>query len=303
MEPKKDLAIVLRSVAYEERHRIITALTERHGQISALARNSIHSRRFGGALEPFAASEWSFAEKPGAELHRLDEAKIRRSFEGLRKDFERLSLASVFNELMIRLAPRQHACPELFRLHSNALAALEEAPAPGMLRAATPGLSEDAPEGATWKHDLALLNGYLAKLLKWSGSQPQLLACLGCQTSIERVDPALPLSARVAEAGWICAVCRSSETQHVRRHAGESFEHAQLRVMPLAMLDFHVSLLLPIRQVPLAAQATREEHVALFQYLEALFIYHLPGFDQKPLKGLRFLGLESSAQPPAANPR
>src|ERR1700746_1867792 len=103
---KRDLAIVLRSIAYEERHRIVTALTENHGQISAMARNAIHARGFGGPLDLFAASEWLFVDKPGADLARLDEAQIRRSFEGIHKDFEKLSLASVFSEFMLRVAPK-----------------------------------------------------------------------------------------------------------------------------------------------------------------------------------------------------
>src|SRR5688572_25025319 len=126
MEPKRDLAIILKSIVFEERHRIVTALTENHGLVSALARNSIQSRRFGGSLEPFTASEWFFVGKPGAELFSIREAHVKRSYEGLRKSFERLSMASVFNELMMRLAPQHEPCPELFRMHSNALAALEE---------------------------------------------------------------------------------------------------------------------------------------------------------------------------------
>ena len=112
MQPERDLAIILKTVIYEERHRIVTALTENHGVISALARNSIQSRRFGGTLEPFTASEWLFAQKPGADLARLEEASIRRSFEGLRADFERLSIASVMNEMMLRTAPRYEPCPD-----------------------------------------------------------------------------------------------------------------------------------------------------------------------------------------------
>src|SRR6187551_429479 len=100
MDQKRDLAIVLRSIPYEERHRIVTALTEQHGQVTGLARNAIQSRRFGGCLEAFAASEWQFVIKPGAELVRIEQAQIRRSFDGLRKDFERLSMASVFGEIM-----------------------------------------------------------------------------------------------------------------------------------------------------------------------------------------------------------
>ena len=126
MESRRDLAIVLRSVRYQDRHRIITALTENHGRVSALARNSIQSRRFGGALEPFAAGEWLFSERKGAELLNLNEASIRRSYEGLRGDFECLSAASALNEIVLRVAHPGEPCPELFRLHSNALAVLEE---------------------------------------------------------------------------------------------------------------------------------------------------------------------------------
>src|SRR5262249_45008753 len=111
MERKKDLAIVLRWVPYEDRHRVVTALTENHGRISALARNSIQSRRFGGALEPFAASEWHFVERPGAELYRVEEAQIRRGFEDLRKDFDRLSLASLLNEIILKLTHEREPCP------------------------------------------------------------------------------------------------------------------------------------------------------------------------------------------------
>src|SRR6476620_10914476 len=106
MEQKRDNAIILRTVPFEERHRIVTALTENNGQVTAMAKNCISSRRFGGSLDCFVASEWLFSQKPGADLVILQEAVAKRSFEGLRKDFERLSLASVFNELMMKLAPR-----------------------------------------------------------------------------------------------------------------------------------------------------------------------------------------------------
>ena len=58
MEQKRDLAIVLRWVPYEERHRVVTALTENHGKISALAlwrsraiASSLRSRAFSAAAD------------------------------------------------------------------------------------------------------------------------------------------------------------------------------------------------------------------------------------------------------------
>jgi DNA repair protein RecO len=283
MQPKKDLAIVLRSIPFEERHRIVTALTEQHGQITALAKNSIQSRRFGGSLEPFVASEWLMTERSGADMFNLQEAIVRRSYEGLRKDFERLSMASAFNEVMIRIAPKHEPCPDLFRLHANALSLLEEAQTPGA--------------------DLTLLNGYLAKTLQWSGSQPQLFACLRCQVPVDDVDPAVSLNCVVAEAGWVCGNCRTQDTRHIRERQGGAFEHSLLRVTQRAIVDFHNCLGLPIRKIPAAMQASRTEHQTLFKFLEALIVFHLPGFDKQPLKSLRFLDLESSVRPQAAHPR
>jgi len=283
MEPKRDIAIVLRAIAYEERHKIVTALTEQNGLVTAMARNAIQSRRFGGALDLFAASDWQFTQKPGAELVHLSEAITRRAFEGIRKDFERLSMAGAFNELMLKLAPQGEPCPDLFRLHSNALAALDEA--------------------TTTESDFSLLNGYLAKLLQWSGSQPQLQACLQCGLPLEQLSPEAALTCIVADAAWICPSCRTSENRHVREREGRSFHHSLLRVTPAAIQDLYLSLTLPIRQVPQASQASRREHQELFRFLEALFVYHLPGFDQKPLKSLRFLDLESTLPQPAASQR
>ena len=273
MEQKRDIAIILRVVPYEERHRIVTALTENHGQITAMAKNSISSRRFGGSLDAFVASEWLFNEKPGAEIVILQEAVAKRSYEGIRKSFERLSLASVFNELMMKLAPKHEPCEELFRLHANALAALEELPVENGI-------------------ELPLLNGYLAKVLQWSGSQPQLQACLSCGTPANALDRNMALSCVVADAGWLCAACRSSQTHHVQGRG--VFSHSLLRVTPAAIQDFYTSLTVPIRQVPGRAGASKREHQELFKFLEALFVYHVPSFDQHPLKGLRFLELEST---------
>jgi DNA repair protein RecO len=252
MEQIRDLAIVLRSIAYEERHRIVTALTENHGQVSALARNAIQSRRFGGTLEPFAAAEWHFAEKPGAELVRLDEAHIRRDYQGLRADFDSLSMASAFNEFMLRLAPRNEPCPELFKLLSNALAVVEETPGAG--------------------RNIALLNAFLSKLLQWSGSQPQLGQCFGCHKALDAADP---------------SDCRSNERKH-------STETRHLRVTPAAIRDFETGLSIPIRQAGALLKAGDREHRELFRFIEALLVYHVPGFDKNPLKSLRFLDLESS---------
>jgi recombinational DNA repair protein (RecF pathway) len=287
MQSKRDLAIILKSIPFEDRNRIVTALTENHGVVSALARNAIQSRRFGGTLDAFVASEWTFVEKPGTELLRLEEAIIRRAYDGIRADFDLLSVASVMNELMIKVAPKHEPCPDLFRLHANALAYLEETALNGKKsQPIKPGSALDI-------ETLALLNGYMTKLLQWSGNQPQLEHCLGCETSISQMQRNQSLNCVINDAGWICANCRNSDTQHVRDREGLNFRHASLRVTPAAIRDFQMSMHLPIRQIPLAAEASPREHQDLFKFLEALAIFHLPGFEQKPLKSMRFLEIES----------
>lgn len=265
----KDLAITLRSVPFQERHKIVTALTENHGVISALAYNAIQSRRFGGALEIFAASEWHFTGKPqstDAKLFSLKEAATRRSFEGLRGDFEKLSLASCLNELMLKQVPTG-PCPELFKLHSNALAVLEE---------------WEEGKGAPF----SVLNCYLAKLLKWHGVQPAIESCMECKISLEKMERDEILSCQINPGGWLCPSCQVGNAQNITTQS--------IPVMPMAILDFQVSLMLPIRQACSVVKGLQEEHRNLFRFLEGLLIYNLPGFEAQPLKGLRFLGLESN---------
>jgi DNA repair protein RecO len=283
MQEVRDLAIVLRSTPYEERHRIVTALTERHGLVSALARNAVQSRRFGGTLELFAASEWHFVQKPSTDLLLLEQASIRRSYEGLRTDFERLALASFLNELALKLAPSIENSGDLFRIHSNALAWLEEA---------ATAKTRDLPQEAS-RQGLALLNGYISKALQWSGNQPQLSTCLGCQLPVESLGDQASVTCIISSAAWICSNCRTGGSQHVQDRQGQSFHHASLRLTAAALRDFHMSLGSPIRQIPATAAATRREHLELFRFLEALLTYHVPGFDQSSFKSFRFLNLDA----------
>jgi DNA repair protein RecO len=275
MQPQRVLAIVLRSIPYQERHRIVTALTAELGQVSAIAKNSIQSRRFGGTLDIFAASEWIYTQRPGAEMIQISEAQIRTPFEGIRKDFQRLSLASALNEIMLKLAPQNHPADDLFRLHSNALFLLNEMP-------------EIEVQG------LYLLNSYMAKLLQWSGNQPRLSGCMQCGMLLESLALDAEISCLLMDAGWVCPQCRTHETRHIRERDGRNLQHSLLRLTRRAVQDFQRGLSIPIRQVPFEMRASVEEHQQLFQFLEALFIYHIPGFDQKPLKSLRFLGLKSN---------
>ena len=235
--------------------------------ISAMARNSVNSRRFGSALEPFSAAEWLFEDRPGSELASLREASVRRSFEGLRKDFGRLSIASAMNEIALKVAPPGQHCEELFLLHSNALAALEE-----------------LPEGGA---DLALLNIYLLKLFRWYGSQPPIEACLRCGLTLagalEKNPGQKSVDGIIADSGWLCPECGPAPTS----------DGPPVQVPLEALADLMATAALPMRQAPRAARASRHAHERLLKYLERLLAYHVPGFDRAALKSLRFVTRES----------
>jgi len=269
-----ETAIVLRSVPYEERHRVVTALTENHGKISALARNAIQSRRFGGCLESFAASTWRIADRTTGDLYRVEDATIRKDFAGLRKDFEILSLASVFNELMLRLAPEREPCLDLFKLHSNALALLEEL--------------ADTGNPIEPRILLALLNAYLSKVLQWNGTQPSLLRCLGCSKSLLDFSAETRLRCHVSVACWTCPSCRDTKPDSAADYA-PGFQHQYFEATQAAIGDFYIGLSSPIRKMSELSQGSLEDQKLLFSLLESLLIYHVPGFDRTPLKGLRFL--------------
>jgi DNA repair protein RecO len=270
VQPVKDLAIVLKSVRFEDRHRIVTALTERNGKVTALARNAVQSRRFGGALEPFSASEWTYVHKPHAELARLDGAEIRHEYSALRSDFGRMAVGSLLCELVLRLAPANEASTDLFKLLSNGLAAVESLPS---AEAAGP-----------------LLNAYLAKIMQWAGVQPTLHACLECGTVLDSIqdlasDPGL--ACLVADAGWICPACRGTSTRFVR--LTELGAANRVEVPASALLDLYTGVRLPIRRALENAHASAPAHEALGNYLTGLLAYHVPGFDRSELKSLRFL--------------
>jgi recombinational DNA repair protein (RecF pathway) len=95
---QKELCFVLKSTPFRERDQIVILLTENRGKIHAIARNSIQSRRFGGCLNLFTASEIELdsrsvkiSEESDERLVGVTSAQIRQSFSTLAQDFEKMS--------------------------------------------------------------------------------------------------------------------------------------------------------------------------------------------------------------------
>lgn len=251
MEKKKDLAIVLRSVRFEERHQIVTALTETHGRMSAMARNAVASRRFGGTLSPGVASLWHFVEKPGSDLARLEETEIRREFAGIRKHIGKVTAMGWICELVLQFAPEREPQPELFKLLGQSLAWLDE-----------------TPDAAFEAKFAAFLNLFLGKLLQLSGTHPRLAACDGCGEPVR--DSALTYQGVPERAVLVCSDCRPGARDPM-----------PARVI-LGQLQ---GLGQPLRQALEAdINPIGDGSRTLFHFLEGVLVHHVPGFELEKLK-------------------
>lgn len=158
MPHTEDLAIVLRSRPLNERDRLVTLLTEKHGRLSGVAKGAIHSRRFGGSLDLFVCSEVRYKDGPNSELVRIEEANTRRDFLAIRGRLENISAAGYFVDLCLRLTEERHAAREVFLLLAHYLKLLEE-------------------KAATYE----IVRSFEIKLLERLGWAPVLEECVGCE--------------------------------------------------------------------------------------------------------------------------
>ncbi len=125
--PQSTKLIVLKKVKMSESDLIIHGLTVNGSRLHLLARGALRSRkRFGGGvLEPSHYIEIEY-NPPGehSQMGVLLEAKIIDSFEGLRKDYDRLDTALRLLEVIERSSPggEMHGS---FDLLGNALKSLD----------------------------------------------------------------------------------------------------------------------------------------------------------------------------------
>jgi DNA repair protein RecO (recombination protein O) len=120
------LALVLRRTPYGDADLIVSLLSEKLGQVSALARAARKSqRRFGGSLEPFHTLEVELEEASGAELLRLRDARVVGARAGLLTHLSGMEAAGVFLGWVRHSAPAHTPEPALWQLAQSCLDELE----------------------------------------------------------------------------------------------------------------------------------------------------------------------------------
>lgn len=163
-----------------------------------------------------------------------------------------MSAASSMNELLIRTLPNHKNAPELFKLYSNSLLAL----------------NDEKSDSAIY----GIMNAFILKLTQWLGVQPSITRCLNCEKTLAEVSGD-HVYAQVAKAGWSCTHCES-----------------ETRSNPLSkevLFDAYQSILHPVRKVNFSAK--EQDHLDLLDYLEQHLLYYVPGLERKPVSALGFL--------------
>ena len=179
----KTKAIVLRSILYGEADRIVSLYTLEFGKVRGIAKGAKRSqKRFGNALEIGSYVSASFFEKETAELVRLSNCDLIRSFEGLREDIRKLAWASYLIELINEMTGERIQNKALFRLLLFSLNLIDR----GSLRE-------------------EVLRVFEIRLFSLLGYQPQFDACRRCRKGL--TEEKAHFSAR--EGGVVCPSCSS----------------------------------------------------------------------------------------------
>ncbi len=127
-----DDALVIREKRLEEKDRLLTLLTKNHGVITAYAKGATSLK--GGMVsstELLCYSHFQLFTK--SERAYVDKAESNTVFFGLRKDIEKLSLASYFCQICCELIHQHDNCEYYQRLMLNCLHYLEKDKMPPQL--------------------------------------------------------------------------------------------------------------------------------------------------------------------------
>ena len=121
--------IVLKNQPFAESDLIVRGLSAKGAQLSFIAKGALKSKkRFqGGLLEPssYIGLEYRLSK---SSLHNIQQAWPLEDFSGLRKDYNRLSLALYFLKLTGQVSQEGAETEELFHLLGNALQEAQTSP-------------------------------------------------------------------------------------------------------------------------------------------------------------------------------
>src|ERR1700738_292793 len=118
--------VLLRRIRYSDTSLILTWFTDLHGKIKTIAKGALRqSSVFAGKLDLFYHCDLLLAFSRKTELHLLREVSVKATFEQIRTDYLKTTVASYFVELVEKVTELDHPAPELYRLLLRALGYLD----------------------------------------------------------------------------------------------------------------------------------------------------------------------------------
>lgn len=122
---KNTQAVVIGTRPIDEEDRLLTLLSKDYGVISAYAKGANRMKsRLAPTTELLCYSTFQLFKSK--ERYTVDEADSLNQFFGLRRDIEKLSLATYFAELTATIAPQREGADTFLRLLLNTLHLLEK---------------------------------------------------------------------------------------------------------------------------------------------------------------------------------
>jgi DNA repair protein RecO (recombination protein O) len=190
-------AVVLRTWPVHEADLIVSIFTRDYGRVRGVAKSALKSRkRFGGALEPMTVARAWFAERPRQELVRLDQLEIIRSPLSLPVDAVRMTVLSLFAELLDEVLPERDPQETVFRL---AVAVLEQ---------------------TTVEQPWMPLTYFQLWMTRLMGLLPDIAHCTVCREKLEAGE----ISFNTLDDGLFCAVHRNGSASEL---SADSWQLAQ----------------------------------------------------------------------------
>nr|WP_272507374.1 DNA repair protein RecO [Clostridium aestuarii] len=110
----KSRAVVLKTQDFKEKDKIVWLFSEKLGKISSIARGAKTSKsKFLSSTQPFCFGEYVLYR--GKNLYTINEVETIDSFQGILKDFDSITYASYFCELIIIALNDEESIREFFK--------------------------------------------------------------------------------------------------------------------------------------------------------------------------------------------
>ena len=184
---QKTEALILRSVDYGEKDKIVTVLSPEVGKFTAIAKGARSSRkRFAGGLQPYRKLELLYTAKPQARMSMLQEMKVLTVHHRLESTYELITMAAYGTELAREVCEEGEEARRLF----EALVALYEQ------------LDQSEPDLVARE---VLLRHFELLVLRLSGAAPSLRGCFRCG---EAHPAGITATASRRGEGLVCESCR-----------------------------------------------------------------------------------------------